>query len=437
MDSIENLYENIDNEKTKEYFKEILISYQTESYRSAIVMLYSVVICDIIFKLNYMKALYNNQKAIDILNEIDKVQEDNATNPIWEKKLVDHVAKTNLIDKATETNINHLRELRHLSAHPVINENKGELYSPTREEVISYMKNMLKDLLIKPPIFINKIFDDLLEDLSLNKSYLINDKQLEKYLDNKYLKHFDNDDILITKTFKSLWKITFYLDNKDCNQNRDINFRTLNILYNKYKNKINLILEDEHFQKFLPSELQSERFNLLINFISRHNLYKHFNDSTQIFLKVNIDNDKEGNYQFLSYFLRNDLNDQLNFINNNIKNWNFNHISKDFSKILFEVYEKEGLTQDYLNQIIEIFRESVSFDTANSNFNHFIMPFFSYFDETQFQKIIAAFNDNNQIISRWRGKTDLEMVLNEMYKHNFKTDIIHEYTHVKKLLEER
>ncbi|HDJ6378734.1 TPA: hypothetical protein PQ426_002819, partial [Staphylococcus aureus] len=113
-----------------------------------------------------MKALYNNQKAIDILNEIDKVQEDNATNPIWEKKLVDHVAKTNLIDKATETNINHLRELRHLSAHPVINENKGELYSPTREEVISYMKNMLKDLLIKPPIFINKIFDDLLEDLS-------------------------------------------------------------------------------------------------------------------------------------------------------------------------------------------------------------------------------------------------------------------------------
>lgn len=342
MDSIENLYENIDNEKTKEYFKEILISYQTESYRSAIVMLYSVVICDIIFKLNYMKALYNNQKAIDILNEIDKVQEDNATNPIWEKKLVDHVAKTNLIDKATETNINHLRELRHLSAHPVINENKGELYSPTREEVISYMKNMLKDLLIKPPIFINKIFDDLLEDLSLNKSYLINDKQLEKYLDNKYLKHFDNDDILITKTFKSLWKITFYLDNKDCNQNRDINFRTLNILYNKYKNKINLILEDEHFQKFLPSELQSERFNLLINFISRHNLYKHFNDSTQIFLKVNIDNDKEGNYQFLSYFLRNDLNDQLNFINNNIKNWNFNHISKDFSKILFEVYEKEG-----------------------------------------------------------------------------------------------
>ncbi|MBF2232805.1 hypothetical protein DQE84_02610 [Staphylococcus warneri] len=187
----------------------------------------------------------------------------------------------------------------------------------------------------------------------------------------------------------------------------------------------------------MPSDINSENFSLLIKFISRHNLYKNFNASTQTFLKINIEKEMTGKYQFLSCFLREDLEDQLKFINNNVNNWIFNYISEDFSEILFQVYEKKGFIQSYLNQVIEIFSESDSFDTANSNFNHFIKPFFRHFNKSQFQKIIKAFNDNGQIISRWRGKSDLEIVLNEMKSYNFKLDNIHEYEYVKKILEEK
>ena len=37
--------------KTREYFKEVLSSYANGNYRSAIVMLYSIAICDILYKL--------------------------------------------------------------------------------------------------------------------------------------------------------------------------------------------------------------------------------------------------------------------------------------------------------------------------------------------------------------------------------------------------
>lgn len=49
--SIDGLTEQIHNQKTKEYFKEVIITYYTEAYRSCVVTLYSVVICDLVFKL--------------------------------------------------------------------------------------------------------------------------------------------------------------------------------------------------------------------------------------------------------------------------------------------------------------------------------------------------------------------------------------------------
>lgn len=41
--------------KMKEYFKEVVSSYINGNYRSATVMLYSVAICDILFKLQELK----------------------------------------------------------------------------------------------------------------------------------------------------------------------------------------------------------------------------------------------------------------------------------------------------------------------------------------------------------------------------------------------
>jgi hypothetical protein len=55
--SLESFAEKIHYGKTKDYFQEVLSSYQNRNYRSAVVMLWSVAVCDIVYKL---------QKLVDL-----------------------------------------------------------------------------------------------------------------------------------------------------------------------------------------------------------------------------------------------------------------------------------------------------------------------------------------------------------------------------------
>jgi len=50
--SIEKLKDSIYNQKTKVYFEEVFSSYLVQSYRSALVMLWTVLICDLWFKIS-------------------------------------------------------------------------------------------------------------------------------------------------------------------------------------------------------------------------------------------------------------------------------------------------------------------------------------------------------------------------------------------------
>ena len=61
--SIEQRATQIFDYRSKEYFSEVLSCYSSGSYRSAVVMLWSVVICDLLFKLNYLEELYEDKNA--------------------------------------------------------------------------------------------------------------------------------------------------------------------------------------------------------------------------------------------------------------------------------------------------------------------------------------------------------------------------------------
>lgn len=87
--------EDIYFSKTKEYFQEVISSYSIGNYRSATVMLYSVAICDILFKLQELKDMYNDNVADSILQEVDKSRNeyDNKSKSRWEKELIENVYK--------------------------------------------------------------------------------------------------------------------------------------------------------------------------------------------------------------------------------------------------------------------------------------------------------------------------------------------------------
>ena len=63
---------NIYDSKTKEYFKEVVSDYASENYRSANVVLYSVAICDLLFKLKELSEIYDDKASKAILKVVDE-----------------------------------------------------------------------------------------------------------------------------------------------------------------------------------------------------------------------------------------------------------------------------------------------------------------------------------------------------------------------------
>ena len=68
--SLDTSAEHIHDKRTKELFREVVSSYEHKNYRSAIVMLYTVVICDLIYKMQDLEDIYQDEKAKDILSKI-------------------------------------------------------------------------------------------------------------------------------------------------------------------------------------------------------------------------------------------------------------------------------------------------------------------------------------------------------------------------------
>ena len=71
---------NIYSSKTRNYFKEVISSYNNENFRSAIVMLYSTVISDLIIKLQELRDTDGDKTAETILSQIEskRIQKSNS-----------------------------------------------------------------------------------------------------------------------------------------------------------------------------------------------------------------------------------------------------------------------------------------------------------------------------------------------------------------------
>src|SRR5699024_9680741 len=191
--SIELNAEKIYHPRTKEYFEEVFKSFVNGSNRSAVVMLYSVVISDLVYKLQELENLYNDKTAEKILEEIENKQTKDPKSSEWESYLIKEIVKrTNLLDTYAQSHLEHLRNQRHLSAHPVLNQ-ENLLVKPNDETVRALIRSTLDSILIKNPIISRDVFNLILSDMAENKHSFITDNKLKKYLDSKYLKNMNKN----------------------------------------------------------------------------------------------------------------------------------------------------------------------------------------------------------------------------------------------------
>lgn len=227
MFSFDYAIEKIPEKKTRDLFREVYSSYCNGNYRSAVVMLWTVVVCDVLFKLQYLRDVYQDQKAIEILDEIQRTQNSNKKSSEWETKLIDLVFKrTHFLNDGEKQGIDFLHSNRHLAAHPIIE--NGELYQPNAERTRDLLRVALESILTKDAILTKSIIGPFLEDLSMKKDRLKNFENVDTYLKSRYFQNINTP--LVNELFKILWRFVISPHTDIETENQQINAMALQSL---------------------------------------------------------------------------------------------------------------------------------------------------------------------------------------------------------------
>lgn len=408
--------------KTRKYFKEVESSYLNGNYRSATVMLYTIVLTDIIFKLEDLRDIYNDGTAESILTSVNENLKNNPENSKWEKDLIDAIKeKTKLLDISTQQKIDELKKWRNLSAHPIL-EGNYELLTPSKETVAALMHDMLYGLLVKPPVFIRSIIDSLTDDLTKKKDiYFGDDAGLEVFLNNKYFSKMTVE--MKCNVFQTLWKFSFMKpQDKNCNEDREVLCRTMKILYRSVpdsicnhirnnpekfqvekdesisinnslgNNKLNCNSIIFHVSMFLATN--PECYNMLSEEVHNEfeNLTNHHKDTMLL---------KEAIYFCLG---KSDEKKCLNMLTN-LKDDEVGHnYDANTIRTLGEVYTNRGCFNQFIDTVIDYFGESRCFNWADNRYDTAIKPYLNKMNKIQFEHLLEVSNTNDQIYNRYAFK---------------------------------
>jgi hypothetical protein len=401
--SIELAAEQIPDARTKEIFGEVFQAFAVGNYRSAVVMLWTVVICDLIYKLQELRDLYNDQTAKDILDEVAAKQRANPKSPDWEAQLVKAVAeRTQLLSVPEFQEVSNLQLYRHMSAHPVLN-TVELLYRPNKETVRAYIRNMLEAVLLKPPILSKKIVDNLVEDLAAKRDLLLDDAALQKYLEARYLANLNPE--VENTVFRALWKFAFNLSNPDTDINRDINAQATSILYRRRPRDIeaHIASNQAYFSQIgAGAPLQS-----LVGFLSEHpRVYQLLNDAAKMPIQALTNQNLD--FYAISWFLSADVRHHILDIRSRAEQER-RAISVPYWYRIAKVAEAENCLSELISLGVSLYVLSGSFDTANIRFDTYLEPYLDKFESIHCIALLDGAEHNDQIHSLWRNRARKEI----------------------------
>jgi hypothetical protein len=400
--SIEVRAAGIYDARTREYFAEVRGGYEAGNYRSAVVMLWSVAVCDLIFKLESLKDLYSDKAADDILGEISKIQEEADRSSAWEKKLLDLVfARTNLLDAADFENLSHLQRQRHLSAHPVINSG-SELHRPNRETARALIRNTLDGVLTKAPILSKKVFEQLVADLEENTEVFVDDQMLKTFLAGKYFSKLTPQ--VGSDVFRSLWRIVFGVDDERCSKNRDINFRALRLLFSTDPARFVDVVSvaSEFFSKLAKDP---DAMPYLVRLLAAEpRLYAPITDPSKVLIRAALDGSVD--LRFLGWFQAENMEAHAKSIEDWIPEERFFSVSADTWEMLRDASDSDEWTRRVVGLAISHYATSANYDTADQRFSTAITPLLGDFRYQDCITLIERIQENDQTYGRGRAYSD-------------------------------
>lgn len=400
--SIEQRATQIFDARTKEYFSEVLSCYAAGNHRSAVVMLWSVAVCDLLFKLQNLVDLYGDEKAKAILAEIGKLQEDNERSPIWETKLVESVAEqTQLLDIAERENLLHLQRQRHLAAHPVVTAN-FQLHRPNRDTARALIRNTLDGLLTKAPILSKQVVNELVEDLEQASGILIDDKKLKAYLESKYFTRFNPE--VEKAVFKALWKFAFRLTDERCEKNRTINYSALRLLFSRNPAQFRALVESDK-DYFSTIATTGAPVVCLIHFLSREStLYGLLADHAKTAVQHAAESDTSS--RCLAWFTSDSLPEHAAKLGEWIASDDYPEIDRATWDSVSDISDSAEWNKQVIRLSNKYYVASGSYNAADRRFGEVIQPRLAHYELDDCIDLIEGIQGNGQTWQRGRAQTD-------------------------------
>jgi hypothetical protein len=400
--SLEGTADEIFFDKTKKYFKEVLSSYQNENYRSAVVMLWSVAVCDIVYKLQHLIDLYADGVATEIIDEMTQLQATDPTSSAWEIKLVDDTfRKTKLLDGPEYENLRFLQKQRHLSAHPVLTQER-ELHAPNKDTVRSLLRNTLEGLLVKPPFYTQRILEEMLSDLAEHREALNDRHKVRQFVESRYLRRFKPE--VETSIYRSFWKLTFRLRNAECDANRRINLNVIEAISERNAGRLNEIIRAEQ-EYYSNVAAEGEPLMLLVYYLSiRPELYTLLTDAAKLSIRHCIEVDPFG--KISGWFVKDNVQQHYQDLVEWITGTEDPTLEDDHWYLAFRVQDSAEWQQNACKLIGAYYGASGNFNDADARFSQAVKSRLHLFDAEAMRFMLELIEENNQTYGRGRASSE-------------------------------
>jgi hypothetical protein len=398
--------------KTKDYFQEVLSSYQNGNYRSAVVMLWSVAICDILYKLQNLVDLYEDPVAKAILDELMALQSSDPKSASWEIKLVDDTCeKTSLLNISEYENLRYLQKQRHLSAHPILNSNR-ELHTPNKETVRALIRNTLEDLLVKPPFYTQKITDELLSDIAESAPAINTRKKLKRYVESRYLNRMKPE--VEVSIYRTLWKLVFKLENEDCTKNRNVNLQTLEVIGDRSRESV---LEKIRSEADYYSNISSRSQNLdfLVFYLSKNpGIYAALNEDAKLKIQFHIENTNLG--KLCGWFVKDSIGQHYNDVLSLIEGDTHLELVDGQLEYLLQISDTKEWQNLFCRILSAYYCASRGFNQADARFDQAISPYIDLFGQEELLFLIQCIEGNDQVYRRGKAYDDHLKIKDKLFQ---------------------
>ena len=407
--AIEELMNHISDARSTEGMKEVLSCFYSGNLRSAVVMLYSIAVSDLYYKICDLVSIYNDSGAKLIKDFVDKEWNEHPKSPAWESEMPRMCWERNkVLRNDSYTHFCHLQDERNLCAHPVITSN--DLYRPSFATVQGLIFDMLNGIICKPSFLSNELVDKFTNDIEKASQVFPDKNSLQDYITSKYLEKIDNEreeyDL-----FRKLWKFVFKKTDDKSKANREANQSILCLLYERNQHYFDQQIKQE--EAYYGESVALNDWACTKAFIIFANEHLSVLNAMPLDFQLKLKQlvDSLADLKAIAFCLSDDILQHAKNIDKTI--------GSTVASYIFCFLTNNVSRAAAIEFVIDLYAHSNSYDLADDYYDNLIASILSEMTESQLVLLIENSDRNSQIYDRRKFYSSKLAITKAMVNYHF------------------